>query len=216
MKGVAFVLCSLCASALAQLKWDKGDQEFHPSLYDTNVIAHFTFKNAGDCSIALTSATSSCGCIIPALEKKTYLPGESGSLPVNFVFGQRVGPQQNEITVRTNDPRTPGAILTLRVVIPELLKLTPGFIYWRKGEEKTQKSITIRAASDAPLHIVNVSSSNEKFILQLTTNMPGREYLLHVTPVGTSAYAWTSLRIETDFPSDRPRIFNAYAQVRAY
>ena len=47
--------------AFAQLQWDKRELEFRPTATDTNVVARFTFSNAGNYPVTILSTKISCG-----------------------------------------------------------------------------------------------------------------------------------------------------------
>ena len=208
-------LMFLSISAFAQLSWDNKQLDFHPTFQETNVVARFTFSNAGNYPVAITSIKSSCDCMVPKLAKMTYLPGEKGEITANFTIGQRQGLQQKHVVLQTDDPSDPAAQLTMRVFIPELVKMTPGFLFWKIGEEKSPKTITLKIVHTEPIKIIGVQSTNERFFPQLKTVEPGKEYVIIVTPNDPADPAKALLRIETDFPKDKPRVFQAYAYIKS-
>ena len=54
---IIFILMSPVARA--ELKWDKRDVEFHPSLNETNVVAKYVFENVGQKTVKILSIKSS-------------------------------------------------------------------------------------------------------------------------------------------------------------
>lgn len=211
------ILCALVAtaSASAQLSWDNRQLDFHPTMQDTNVLARFTFSNIGNQTVTVTSVKSTCDCTTSQLDKRVYLPGEKGEIIANFTIGKRTGQQQKNILIQTDDQSDPVTQLTMRVFIPELVKITPGFVFWKIGEEKTPKTITLKVTHDSPIKIIGVSSTNERLFPQLKTIKAGEEYVIVVTPGDTDDPAKASLRIECDFPKDKPRVFHAYAYIKS-
>jgi len=114
----------------------------------SKATATFTFTNTDEDTVTITSTKSSCGCTVPELEKKTYAPGEAGSLKAVFTFGDRVGEQVKHITVVTDQADEEGNAethrLTLKTTIPVALKLTPKVLFWRKGDTPTSKEISLQ------------------------------------------------------------------------
>jgi len=71
---------------------------------DTNqVVTHFDFTNVGNDMLIITEILSTCGCTVPVLKVRDYLPGESGSIEVRFEPKDRPGKHQKFITVSSND-----------------------------------------------------------------------------------------------------------------
>lgn len=58
--------------------------DFGKILCDKAVEHTFKFKNTGDANLIITSATGSCHCTVPALQKSEYAPGEEGEIKVVF------------------------------------------------------------------------------------------------------------------------------------
>ena len=202
------------SNAFAQLEWENHKLEFHPALQETNVVAHFRFKNISDNPITVLSVKSSCGCTIAQAEKKACGPGEKSEVVVTFTFGQRVGLQEKTILVETDDSQNKTELLTLSVHIPQLLKIEPSFVYWKRGEEQTPKTIKVTVNDDTLVHIVKIQSSNKQLTTKLEEIKTGKEYVIHVTPLDTQTPAWAILNIETDAPSNRWKVFTTYAQIR--
>ncbi len=204
-----------CQTALAQLQWDKRQLEFHPGVLDTNVAAYFSFSNATTHPIAILSAKASCGsCTTVSLEKKQYLSGETGSVDVAFAFGQRTGLQEKTVLVQTNDLSESAVLLSLKVFIPEFLKITPAFVFWKTGEAKAPKTIALKTTGAPPIHVLGVKSSNPKLVPSLQTLEDGVAYAILVTPSDTSRPVTAVLTITTDFPKESPKMFTAYAMVK--
>ncbi len=71
---------------------------------DTNqVVCQFKFTNVGNDMLIISEVESTCGCTVPELKVRDYLPGESGSIEVRFEPKDRAGKHQKFITVSSND-----------------------------------------------------------------------------------------------------------------
>jgi uncharacterized cupredoxin-like copper-binding protein len=77
----------------------------------------FTIRNDGASPLIIKDVMTSCGCTVAAPEKTALEPGESAGLLVEFDTKNRRGRTTRTITVVSNDPRKPYAILTVYAVI---------------------------------------------------------------------------------------------------
>jgi len=205
----------LClSSAQAQITWDASQKEFHPTLKETESVAEFTFTNTGDRTVTILEVKPACGCTTAKLEKKTYAPGESGKVTGTFAFGKRQGLQLKTLTVKTNDPKSETTTLSLKVHLPKLLKMSPLFVWWKKGEEKTPKTISLEVLQDSPIKVLSVKSGNETLAPELETVEEGRQYAITVTPASTDEAVRTVLVIQTEFASGDQRAFHAFTHIR--
>lgn len=74
---------------------------------DTNqIVWHFEFTNVGNDMLIISEVESTCGCTVPELKVRDYLPGESGSIEVRFEPKDRPGKNQKFITISSNDVST--------------------------------------------------------------------------------------------------------------
>ncbi len=92
---------------------------------DAKVEFDFNFVNNGQGNLVIRSARGSCGCTVPTLAKNTYAPGESGSIKVFFDPTNRRGPQNQTVTVQTNDPKQPVVRLGVHAVIQPRTMINP-------------------------------------------------------------------------------------------
>ncbi len=117
---VAVVLLTV-HSALADraLTWERTLIEMGAKAGDTQAEAAFSFTNKSDEAVEILQVGTSCGCCTAAeVEKKKYLPGESGMVRVKFTFGKRKGPQEKTVIIKTSETGASRYILTFRVEIP--------------------------------------------------------------------------------------------------
>ncbi len=93
---------------------------------DENRVEHnFEFTNVGKGDLVIREARGSCGCTVPTLAKKTYAPGESGTLQVYFNPAHRRGTQNQTITVQTNDPKQPVIRLSVKAEVQPRTMVNP-------------------------------------------------------------------------------------------
>ena len=59
----------------------------------------FKFTNTGTEAVKIDFATGSCGCTVPDWPRKTFQPGESGSIDVEYDSKDKEGEQDNSVDV---------------------------------------------------------------------------------------------------------------------
>ena len=125
MKKISLIICLvLCTFPL--LSQEKSSEiSFKETIIDYGTIENgedgkrtFEFKNIGNAPLIFSRIFSSCGCTIPKKPEKPILPGESGSIEVEYDT-KRTGLFQKAITVNSN-AKTPNVILRIKgEVLPE-------------------------------------------------------------------------------------------------
>lgn len=131
-------------ASLSPLTWDSMSHDFG-NIPDTAPVTHvFKFTNKTDKRVTIQSANGSCGCTVPALQKKTYEPGESGEMTVTFNPQSRRGPQPKQITVTyAEPPGTPPTMLTITSNVQPLMVIEPLKMYLMDVDSRTGKSTEV-------------------------------------------------------------------------
>ncbi len=111
-------------------------------ILSSNSVEHiFKFKNTGDATLIITSATGSCHCTVPTLTKTQYEPGEAGEIKVIFdPKGKAAGQVQQRVTVVSNDPTSPTSSLTIEADVQPIVTVEPRLVAFNqltKGESKS-------------------------------------------------------------------------------
>jgi hypothetical protein len=73
-------------------------------------IRTVTFTNTGDAPLVITNARGSCGCTVPDWPKEPIMPGETGSMSINYDTN-RLGNINRTIRVSTNEGSDPHVLL---------------------------------------------------------------------------------------------------------
>jgi exosome complex RNA-binding protein Rrp4 len=83
--------------------------EFHTKEYDFGKVKagevvkyNFKFKNTGKKPLMIHQAFASCGCTVPTWTKDPILPGENGSIFVEFNTKGKKGFQNKKINIKAN------------------------------------------------------------------------------------------------------------------
>lgn len=89
----------------AEIKFDKIEHNFGTFSLKSNPVQEttFTFTNTGKAPLVLNQVVASCGCTIPAYDKKPIAPGQKGTIKVTYNGkGKFAGRFKKSITVRSN------------------------------------------------------------------------------------------------------------------
>ena len=77
------------------------------------VTYNFRFKNSGLKPMVITNTSASCGCTVPEKPERPIMPGETGSIKVEFNSKGKLGHNEKNITVMANTkPAFPLLVLT--------------------------------------------------------------------------------------------------------
>lgn len=149
--------------------------------------ALFNFSNGGNEKLVIGNIRTDCGCTAVQLAKREYLPGEKGSIRIDFNTRGYSGRVLKNTMVSSNDPQNPNQRLTLRAEIllkdfsvAQVAPDTLSFDQVQVGESQS-RTITITNSGNIDLIIYEVTHIpelqvrfREKFIA------PGRAAELEV------------------------------------
>ena len=207
----AFTLSILvCLTARAELKWEQTQVELHPAVGDKTAVGHFKYQNTGDKPVRFKSVRSSCGCTTAQTQKDEVPPGEKGEITATFKTGGRTGIQLKNVTVETDDPAHPVTVLTLKTVLPEVVEITPSFVYWTSGEAPKPKTVVVRPVKDFPINELKVTSSNLDFSTKVERDKATGTFKIDVAPKQTTSQAVTTLTLQ---PDNSTKLFYVNARV---
>jgi hypothetical protein len=128
------------------------------------VRTSFTFTNTGTEQLNIESAKGSCGCTVPTLRKREYVPGESGTIDVVFDPKGRSGQQPKKITVKSNSRVLPELVLNINALVVPMVKLPSKYI--QLGIEKlgTEHRRTIKLNFTDPELVITDITSNQPYV----------------------------------------------------
>jgi hypothetical protein len=189
----AALLLAASQPLMAQLKWDTQSVDRAPAISDTKVEVAFGFENAGKSPVTIDALKSSCDCTLATLEKKTYAPGERGTISAMFKIGDRKGKQAISITV-LSDQGTQIGDLRLNVAIPEVAKLMPTLVSWKTNAEPDAKNIEVQAAPGRTIRVVKATSKGN-VRTSIETIEEGARYRVVISPEDTTKSFFSTLDI---------------------
>ena len=85
----------------------------------------FEFKNTGQGPLHISKIKSSCGCAVPELDKKTYAPGESGTVKVKYHSPRKEGPVTKYLYILSDDKKHPSTNLVIKAVVEAKVAVDP-------------------------------------------------------------------------------------------
>lgn len=169
----------------AALVFEKTTVTLDPKTPAAHLDTEFAFKNDGATPTTVLEVSSSCGCTVPALEKKTYAASEKGILKVGFDAGDRQGPQNRTVTLRT-DAGT--QVLTLIVNLPVRSVLTPRLHFFRPPDTGGKDTL-VTYSNDLPVTLDSVTSSDPVFTVTSVAEKEGAVYKITAKLASTPATA---------------------------
>ena len=200
----------LSATARAELKWEQTQVELHPDIGDKEAIGHFKYENTGDKPVRFKSIRTSCGCTVAQTQKEEVPPGEKGEITATLKIGGRTGTQVKNVTVDTDDPAHAVTVLTLKAVLPDMLEITPNFVYWTDGEAPKPKTVVVHPGKNFAVKELKVTSSNLEFSAKVERKNVAGDFKIDIEPKQTTRPAATTLTIQ---PDDSAKLFYVNARV---
>jgi hypothetical protein len=101
------------------------EHDFGRIMQDSKNPHVFKFRNTGTVPLVIENATGSCGCTVPQYSTAPVMPGEEGTIEVNYSPGKQEGQQVKTVTIVAN---TVPAETQLRIHA-EVLTPEPGSTY---------------------------------------------------------------------------------------
>ncbi len=207
-------LSVLSSSVRADLVFEKKEIEIKAGLSDKEAVARFHFKNTGSHPVHITRVRTTCGCTTAALDKHDYAPDEKGEIIATFDIGDRIGMHEKGIMLDTDQTTESVILLNLKIEIPDLLDVTPGLVYWQKGEKPVPKVILVKVLNGFEVKEIKAASSDpsvETRIEKVSTD----QFKVFVSPKGAPVQTADALiTVSAEYPAGTPRLFYARAKVR--
>ena len=104
-----------------QISFEETLFNFDTILQNSNGEHVFRFSNVGNAPLVVTSAFSSCGCVVPEWPKEPIAPGEASSIKVKYNTS-KTGQFTKVIVVKSNAENTPKTILRINGVVVEAIE----------------------------------------------------------------------------------------------
>ena len=127
MKKVIIIATIILAATLQTIAQEAAAPKiaFEETVFNFDTIVQngnaehvFRFVNEGDAPLLITSAFSSCGCVVPEWPREPLASKASGSIKVKYNTG-KTGSFTKAIVVKTNDAVSPTTVLRINGTVVE-------------------------------------------------------------------------------------------------
>jgi hypothetical protein len=142
----------------------------------------YIFTNIGDQVLEL-SGVQACGCITADWTKKVE-PGQTGTVPIGFNSAGYSGPITKTIVVTCNDKTNPRPVLQFKGTVWKPIDVTPQFAVLNLTADSPLASATVLITNNLPepITLSAPQCSNPAFVVELSTNQPGRSFRVVISP----------------------------------
>ena len=142
----------------------------------------FTIHNRGTGVLTVLDVKPACDCTVTEFDS-IIPPGGSGKLVAGLVVRTSPGRMAKTITVRSNDPETPSAVLLLQANARAFVEIkpSPSFTFTVGQGEGASKRFQVTATEEGPFEITGVEVASPH-LTAAATPVPGnpRQYLVTV------------------------------------
>jgi hypothetical protein len=199
--------------ARAELIFESSHVDLDAGASDASTEAVFGFTNKGRRAVEIREVKSSCDCTTTKLEKRRYDPGETGAIKAVFTFGERVGEQFKQITVKTDEGVESVYRLSFRVRISEWLTAAPIALFWTQGGKAETKTIRVNCPEQQATSVV-VTAVFHKVKARVESGGGGQSYEVIVSPKSTGEVFREEILVDAEFPGVGKRTIRCYAYVK--
>ncbi|MBI2513531.1 MAG: DUF1573 domain-containing protein [Opitutae bacterium] len=209
-------LATAFAVARGQLAFDQPERHVTANPDETSLALEFPFRNTGRSVVTIKVVRTCCGCTAADFPKRTFAPGESGVVTLEFLYADLTGHQRKTVYVDTDAADAAPTALTLDVTIPERMVVAPRLLTWRRGTEPSAQTVAITVAPGEALRPTSVSCEPADVFRAELRPLAGdpQRYEVTVTPLATARPAQAMLTVHTDRPAGRAHRFRAALVVR--
>jgi hypothetical protein len=144
----------------------------------------FKFRNAGSGVLEVQNVIRKQGCKSYTLfnSKKTYAPGETGTLEIPYNAGQQLGPVSENIEVATNDSNNPKITLTVKTVVEDKVYYEPRHIRLSFDKENAGcPKIILTSIDGKPFSIRDFSVNGNSIFAPINSMEKSSSYSLQPT-----------------------------------
>jgi hypothetical protein len=105
-------------------------------------------KNIGNETLVLEKVEASCGCTGTVVSKDQIPAGQTGTVLITFNSKNFSGPVHKSVTVRTNIPDAPPAVIEFTATVFDEIVLNPQQFWFKDAEVGRTASLTITVRND--------------------------------------------------------------------
>ncbi len=135
--------------SMARMEFSRTFHDFGAMMDNEVHETTFEFTNTGSDPLEIININAECGCTVPELEKKLYMPGESGSLLVTLNPEGKSGAFERRVNILTNDASGMSTIVIAADVTP-IVEIAPKIVTVGTTDRRTPitKLVTVTGRTD--------------------------------------------------------------------
>jgi hypothetical protein len=143
-----------------------------------NNTGQFKFTNTGEALLEITEVEKCCG-IVTKLDKTEYEPGESGILKVEWNSGPQPSTMNRQLTVHSNDPKTPQTTLSIMAKVVLQVDWEPKSLgLFLDKKNAGCPNITIRSLDNQPFSILEFKSTADCITADYDSSVEATKFIL--------------------------------------
>ncbi|HJW34407.1 MAG TPA: DUF1573 domain-containing protein [Holophagaceae bacterium] len=202
----ALVALALQAQA-PEIAFERTHHDFGKITADRKTSTRFKVTNKGNANLQISAVNPSCGCTSTVLGNWNLKPGESSEVEAVFdPHGQR-GLVRKSLTVVSNDPKNPNALLTFEADVVQDVMPSMTAVYFNQVSRTGTQVTHVRYASGtgADVRILEAKAPAAPW-LRLTPKAEGKDAVLEVAFDGSKLpakprFGRETVTITTNVPS---------------
>lgn len=145
----------------------------------TKNICEFKFTNTGDGILKIIDIVKTCGCTPFLLDKKEYMPGDSGTLKVGYLSDTQYGKTTKYLHVHSNDRANPQVALAIKARIIAKVDFKPKSLnLLLKQENGGCPKITLISLDNQPFSITHFRSTGNSITADYNPSMKATSFVL--------------------------------------
>jgi hypothetical protein len=139
----------------------------------------FKFKNIGQGPLHISKIKSSCGCAVADLDKKTYAPGESGTVKVKYHSPRKEGAVTKYLYILSDDKKHPSTNLVIKATVESKVAVDPEKLVLSLREENAGlDSITLTSKDGRAFSIKKFLVSKNIMTLDFDPALEATKFVL--------------------------------------
>jgi len=201
--GLAWAGVITCQAAAPRIEFEKTESDFGTISQVQEVKGVFVFRNTGDSVLNLQEPTTSCGCIVAAVNDKTVSPGHRGEITFTLTMPSARSVMNRQIFVESNDPQNPKITLTAKATYIPIFEIQPLLVPVNVRSGQTANvAVVVRRTDGKPLNLTKIEPTKPwikaKPEQALEPGTTETRILIEATPEGSPRYFTEWVRIFCD------------------
>jgi len=178
----------------SSLRWETQELKLGRRLASGELELLYTCRNTGPKPIGIADIKTGCSCVATGDKAFTLAPGEAKTLRFLFRADDRLGPQEQQIQVLTDEPLTHFLSFTADLVEP--VALSPRLLFWQLGSAAEPKQVRLRIAEPALQGVVSCEKLPAGLVLDILPEKEPGLWTLRLRPLSTQNPTRLSLTLQ--------------------